>query len=697
MTCTGNNRMAQLRRRHDAFLREGGPARVMRSAPEVAEVAAIAAEVYGGSADRPEVLRRAAFLEEFARRVTVRIEDGELIVGSQRCNGFHGHPANAALPEAQRFRGNMGHIIVDYGRVLRRGVCGLRGDVAAMPQTDTVQRRNREAFGRALEAFSLFMTRHADAARAAADAATEPVRQAELRRIADDCRRIASEPPETFRQAMQLTWFVHVFLHVEASAVAISFGRFDQFLWPFLERDLAAGILTMDEAEELVACFWLKCCEGDESQNLVVGGVDAEGHNAENPLSILCLQVSRTLKVWQPSVSVRIGPRTSEALWQAAAALCAEGFGMPAFFNDPVVTRSLEAVDIPADRARDWGIVGCYEASPQGDCCAQTVAGRWVLPDVLLAFLKHADGCAGFDEFLNGLKSFLADDYAVRLEQYQQRWQWMGQRQTSPFQALCVTGCIESGRTAEEGGARFSLFGVNILGLATLVDSLHAIRTLVYDEGRLTLAELRAQLEGDFPDESIRALCRNLPGKYGTDADGTNELASEMAGYVADLVLSRPMEHGVRPYPGLFVFTEWAQGNTPATPDGRRRGDTVSYGIGPSSFAAGKTPTSVLKSAACAANDRCACGNPLLLSLNRSDVRGEAGRRRIRAIVETYFEEGGFHLHFNLVDADRLRAARARPEEHADLLVRISGLSAQFISLDDRLQAGLIERTEEGL
>ena len=692
-----DDRIARLRRRHDAFLHEMETSRVMLSAGEVAEAGAIVADVYGRGADQPEVLRRVTFLEEFSRRIAVRIEDGELIVGSQRFNLFARHRDNAALPESHRFRGNMGHIIVDYGRVLRRGVCGLRKDIAAMSQSEEQQRHNREAFRRALDAFSLFITRHAEAARALADAEEAPDRNVEFLHIAENCERIAANHPETFWQALQLTWFIQVFLHAESSGSAISFGRFDQFLWPFLEHDLSEGAITMDEAEKLVACFWLKCCEGDESQNVVLGGVDAEGRNAENPLFILCLNVTRTLKVWQPPVSVRIAPDTSGALWQAALDLCADGFGMPAFFNDPVVIESLEAVGIPTDRARDWGIVGCYEASPQGDCCAQTVAGKWLLSNALLGFLEETDNSAHFDDFLNRLKSFLAADYANCLGSYQTHWHWMRERQTSPFQGLCTTGCIESGRTAEEGGARFSLFGVNILGLATLVDSLYTIKTLVYGEERITLDDLRRQLQQDFPDERIRALCRNLPGKYGTDSDDTNELACEIAGLVADLVLSRPMEHGVRPYPGLFYFTGWAQADVPATPDGRRNADTVSYGIGPSSFAVGKTPTSVLKSASLAANDRCACGNPLMLSLNRSDIQGESGVRRIRSIIETYFRQGGFHLQFNIIDADQLREAKASPETHANLLVRISGLSAQFVTLDERRQNGIIERTEQGL
>jgi formate C-acetyltransferase len=415
---------------------------------------------------------------------------------------------------------------------------------------------------------------------------------------------------------------------------------------------------------------------------------------------MLCLKVARELRVWQPSLGVRIGPETSAAFWDAALELCAAGFGMPSFFNDPVVIKALEAVGIPAARARDWSIVGCYEAAPQGDCCSQTVAGQWVLPSVLIAYLDSlpsGNGPANFATFSDGLKSFMAADFATCLKRYQQQWNSMAANQSSPFESLCLTGCTESGLTAEEGGARFSLFGVNILGLGTLVDSLHVIDRLVYGTGHVTLDALRRQLKENFADTAFQAQCRNLPGKYGTDTPATNDLAAEFANHIADLVLASRMEHGVRPYPGLFIFTGWVHHQVPATPDGRRAGDMLSYGIGPSAFAVGQTPTSVLASAAVTANDRCACGNPLLISFNRNEIRGNMDRTRLRQTLETYFRLGGFHLHFNLVDADRLREAQAHPQAHADLLVRISGFSAQFVTLDERLQNGLIERTEQGL
>ena len=244
---------------------------------------------------------------------------------------------------------NHGHICVDYGKVLKLGINGLRKEISKMPESD-----NKKAFAQSLEAFSVFISRH-------------------------NCAKLAEQAPDTFHEALQLVWFVQTFLHVEGDAAAVSFGRFDQYLGSFLDKDLENGIITEEQAFELLCYFCIKCCEGDESQNLTLGG-------NENRLSTLMLQVMSELQIWQPSISVRIGANTSEFFWDEALNLCAAGIGMPSFFNEPIVSTALKKLGIPYERAEDWGIVGCYEASPQGDCYPLTVAGGFVLPELLVGF-----------------------------------------------------------------------------------------------------------------------------------------------------------------------------------------------------------------------------------------------------------------------------------------------------------------------
>jgi len=655
-------------------------------------------ESFAVSRDLPEVMRKTLFLEGFARHCPIRIADDELIVGPH----FPLVKWDKFLAGDQRksmdVHGNMGHYIVDYGRVLRQGIDGLRSQVSLMKGNGATVIRNREAFARTLEGFSLFIRRHADeAARRAKNSGNEE-RKRELDTIAETCRRIAIGKPTSFREALQLVWFIQVFLQAEITFTAVSFGRFDQFLWPFLKADLANGSLSMEDAEELLACFWLKCCTiGDPAQNLIVGGIDEQGGQAENLLSLLCLDVARKLKVEQPSLSVRIGPETSEKFWRKAAALCATGIGMPAFFNDPVVIRALEAVDLPTERARDWGIVGCYEACPQGDTQGMTVAGGFALPEVLLEFLRQGPQAGSFAALLDCFKDYLRQYYVGCLVKFQNSWNEWRETNPSPFESLCMTGCIESGLTAEEGGARYTLFGVNILGLGTTVDSLLVIKELVYEKIQLSLAGLVDQLNGDFSDERLLWQCRAVGGRYGSDGEFTNQLARDLSRFLSDLVLESRLEHGVRPYPAFFWWLKDIYLAIAATPDGRRAGDRISYGAGPSVLSAPEAPTSILNSARWVAHDRSACGNPVAISLRPVEIRDEAGLQRIRQLVETYFQEGGSHLHFNIIDAERLRAAKRNPQEYPDLMVRISGYSARFTALDATLQDALIERIERGM
>jgi len=443
----------------------------------------------------------------------------------------------------------------------------------------------------------------------------------------------------------------------------------------------------------------MKCCEGDESQNLIVGGSDLKCNSRENPLSLLVLEASRKIKVWQPSLSVRIGKKTSDKFWNEALLLAAAGTGMPSFFNEPVVVAGLEKLGIPAERAMDWGIIGCYEAAPQGDSFPMTVAGGFALPSILWDFLKTT-ACEknDFASFYLEFKSYFKSNYEqIILPSFIGQWENQKRSCPSPFESICVTGCIESGLAAEEGGAKFNLFGVNILGLGTLIDSLLSIKKFIFDDKEFTLAQMKEQLEQNFPDRELLLRCRSIPGKFGSDTDETNLLARELSGFIAETVISNPFPNGVRPYPGFFWFSADIGIKLPASPDGRLSNERISYGCGPGIFLKNPALTSILNSVANLAHSSCACGNPLTISLNKSDLRGKDGIIRLRQIIESYFGHGGFHLQLNIISAEDLRKAKSQPDKHQDFTVRISGYSARFVTLHPDWQDALIERTEKGM
>lgn len=686
-----------IRRQRAAAARSGS--RLYYLAEEREAFSRAVLRAYRETAGQPAILRRARVLERFAEEAVITLSPDDLLAGSQKFCAFGFAPEDEAEIAALGYARNAGHIVHDYAALTRWGVAGLAARLQARQAAATAAERvTLTGFARALQAFARFIARHAGAADALASTRAGAEAQ-EWRERAADLRRLCQDPPASFRQALQLTWFAQIFLHAENPSAAISFGRLDQYLWPFLAADLAAGRSTLAEAGELVGAFCLRCGEGEESQNLTIGGIDAAGADATNPLSLLLLQMVRELRAVQPSLCVRIHAGTPPELWQAACRLAAAGTGQPGFINDAAAIPALGELDIPSERARDYAIVGCYEATTQGDCYPNTVAGSVpCLARALVDFLATpAAAATDFPAFLDAYLRHVETVYTEALNgRYRQAWEHWRDGAPSPFGSLLLAGCLDRALPLESGGARFNLFGINLLGFGTTVDSLHAIANLVFGTRELSLTELQAALANDFADQALRGRLRSLPGRYGTDSEASNRLAAELSDRLATLVLSSRLPHGVRPYPGLFRWTGDIWDHAYATPDGRRAAETLSYGCGPASDCGG-TPTSILASVAHLAHRRCACGNPLALALPARDARGPEGLTRLQALVQGYFARGGFHLHFNLLSPQALRAAQAAPEQHQDLTIRISGLSARFVALPEPIQAALVERAERGV
>ncbi len=571
---------------------------------------------------------RARLLHNFALRVPVKTEP--VFQGSQRFSSGGAH----------------GHNIVDYPGLLKDGIPLRRQMIEAMPDGMV-----KQAFLESLDAFAHYICRH------------------------ENCAELAERPPRTLHEALQLVWFMQIFLHAEGASSAVSFGHLDQYLLPYLsdhpEHDF-----------ELICAFLLKCCEGDESQNLTLTG---------GPIALMILHAMRLLKAWQPSPSLRVDSNTAPELWDAALALTLDGSGMPSYFNTPAVAQGLRVLGIPANRANDWAIVGCYEASPPGDTVPLTVAGGFALPEIIAAYMQLADA-NDFDGFLAGFKQYFRQYYRdAILPAFDQRKTALRENSATPFESICTRDCIAKNRHATDMGGIYNLFGVNILGIATLTDSIYTVRKLVYEEKFCTLKELSAQLTADFPDESFRKHCRNLKGKFGTDEAGSNQLAHELSTLIADTVLEYPLADGSRPYPGFFWFGADINRPFPATPDGRRTSDRCSYGCNPSEGVV-TVPTAALNSAVHIAQDRAGCGNPFILSFTRKDIDAP----RLRQLIAGYFAGGGTHIHVNIASVEELKQAQCDPEKFTSLQVRVSGYSARFVAIDQKWQNALIDRTEKG-
>lgn len=316
--------------------------------------------VCGGNRQKPNVIRRAEYLTAAAHKMPVRINPDELIVGSDIYE----------IPFAGEYdmHSNGGHYSADYNRPLVHGIKGIKAIVSSLEPKNQVMEDNKRAYEMALDAFTVFINRYAEEAERLAVSEQDPVRKLELQTIGNNCRHIASEPPVNFVQALQLILFTQIFLHLEGlGAGSMSFGRLDQFLYPFYKKDIDDGAITDELVFELLICFAERVSQCDPSQNLALGGVDSSGCNAENRLTQIFLEAQTRAKIRQPSLSLRITPETSDEVWDAAIKCAASGIGMPSFFNDDIVIKSMINMGAAPEDARNYVLIGCYEANSQGN------------------------------------------------------------------------------------------------------------------------------------------------------------------------------------------------------------------------------------------------------------------------------------------------------------------------------------------
>jgi pyruvate-formate lyase len=658
---------------------------------------------YRKTAGQPTVLRRARAFAHICRHWPIALREDELILGSQRGNipwGFAPSPEQqarlAALEQeatALAIAHGEGHVVCDYPRPLTHG---LRREAERIRELldgaapDDPRRDQWQAMLITCEAARDFARRHAEGAREAASSAP-PERAEELRRLAGICERVPWEPATNLAEAVQSFWFLHLLLHVESPSVAVSPGRLDQTLGPYFaaEPDHA-------HAAELLACLWLKFWGGEESQNLVVGGTGPDGTDASSDLSVLMADLTGLLHAFQPSLSVRLHPSTAPGLLRAAAHLAAAGTGQPSFFSDDVVRPALHSIGIPAAESWDYAIVGCYEAVVAGAEWGRTVACGVALPEVVLAALatRPATAEALLTRTREGLAAAVED--AVRQANAAEDAEREGA--PSPFQSVLMRDCVERGADIYAGGARHNHTACWLSGLAAGVDSLWAVMELVYRRGALSLADLLSALDADFAGHEALRLQLLQQAKFGNDAPPVDALAGDLCeAFCANVVAQRNPRGGCF-QPSLAMYQQHYRGlSVGATPDGRHTGEPFAAGVAASPGANTSGVTALLASCARLPHHLAPNGNFLMISLLPDQVAGAPGEERLAQLIETYFAEGGSHIMLNAVSPATLRDARAHPERHRDLMVRISGLSTYFVTLPEHIQQDIIARTAQGL
>jgi formate C-acetyltransferase len=628
-----------------------------------------------------------------------------------------------------------GHTVLD-DKIYRRGLLEFKADIASvLAALDT--RKDPEAWAKreellamdiACDAVLLFASRHADEARRAADAETDPARRTELRKIAEACAWVPAHAPRDFHEALQSYWLCHLAVITELNGWdSFNPGHLDQHLRPFYERGLADGTLTREGAREILECFFVKfnnhpappkvgvtAAESGtytDFANINLGGLLVDGSDGSNELSHLLLDVIDEMHLLQPSSNLQLSRKTPDAVLKHTLRVVRKGYGFPSLFNaDAVVEEQLRQGKTLAD-ARAGGCSGCVEVGAFGKE-AYVLTGYFNLPKVLELALHDGvdprtggrlgpstgtpEDLAAFDAVFAAFEAQMRHVLDVKIAGNELIGQMYARLMPAPFLSVLTDDCIRSGRDYNAGGARYNNTYIQGVGIGSLTDALVAIRTAVFEEKRLGLADLVRATDADFAgQEELRLRLVHRTPKYGNDDDRADSIMRRAFEAFFGAVDGRPCARGGAYRIQMLPTTchVYFGSVTGALPDGRRAGLPLSEGISPVQGADRHGPTAVVQSAA--KMDHVRTGGTLLnMKFAPSLLEGDAGIDHLAHLVRGYFKMDGHHVQFNVVRAATLREAQANPGEHRDLIVRVAGYSDYFCDLSPALQEEIIGRTE---
>ena len=683
------------------------------------------------------------------------------------------------------FYNGIGHVTVNYGDVLKEGFSGIRQRAVkaleAMNVGDADYCRHSQFLQAVIiscDAAITFAKRYAELAEAEALKESDPTRKQELLTIAKNCRNVPEKGAASFWEACQSFWFVQLLLQVESSGHSISPGRFDQYMYPYYKKDMDAGKITIEEAQELIDCVWVKLNDLNKArdaasaegfagysmfQNLIVGGQDKDGLDVTNDLSFMCIDASHHVFLPQPSLSIRVWNKSPQELLLKAAELTRTGIGLPAYYNDEVIIPALMSRGLTLQDAREYNIIGCVEPQKSGktdgwhdaaffNMCRPlelVFSNGWDKNEQIGRETGDVTGMKSFQEFYDAYKAQM--EYMISLMVNADNAIDMAHRERCPlpFLSSMVEDCIGRGESVQEGGAVYNFTGPQGFGIANVADSLYAIKTLVYEQKKITMEELKAALAHNFgkglSEDSVKEITERIVGEIAgkgrnvtasdmeqiatavtamvREENGKNreryeeirELLSEAPKFGNDIpevdalardaayTYTRPLEKYRNPRGGQFQAGLYpVSANVPlgaqtgATPDGRYANTPVADGVSPSAGKDTHGPTSAANSVSKLDHYIASNGTLFNQKFHPSALAGQKGLENFVALVRGYFDQKGSHMQFNVVDRETLLDAQKNPDKYKGLVVRVAGYSALFTTLSKSLQDDIIRRTEQG-
>jgi formate C-acetyltransferase len=553
-----------------------------------------------------------------------------------------------------------------------------------------------------------------------------PVRREELAEIAGICRYVPANPARTFYEAMQSVYLYHICTFMEQNAASYNPGRMDQYLWSFYKADLEAGRITPDKAQELFDCLWIKysepCLFQDEVtaefasgynmfQNVCAGGIDENGQDAVNDLSYMILQATMDVKLYQPSLSVRYNlAKNPNTFLRKIVELIKLGTGFPAFHNDEVGIRMMQNKGVPLREAYDWNPCGCVETNLMGKMKGYTAIADVnlgsIVEFVLLNGVQRKSGQRlgvdsgdptvfnSYADFAAAAKKQLA--YVIRkVVEANSVLDEIWDDRPVPVTSLTHPDCIEKALDYAWGGPKYNTGnGIIFDGVADFINSVAAVKHLVFEEKKIGMADLLAALDADFEGhEATRKLCLEAP-KFGNDNPVVDDVASDMFAFIATETEKYHGKYG-RMMAGMLPVTAHVPLGlvVGALPSGRHAWTTLTDGISPTGSTDINGATSVLKSISKIPHDLFVSGTLLNMKVEPALLETEVGMRNLMALLKSLCSLGIYHVQFNVISAETLQQAQLYPDDYRDLLIRVAGYTAYFVELGKDVQDEIINRT----
>ncbi len=622
-----------------------------------------------------------------------------------------------------------GHICPNTKKWLELGPLGIKMQVEE--KLKTANDNNREFYECAilvLEGTLAFMKRYHDLILESLDEVDDEYKES-LKKVAENCLNLTKRPAQSFHEALQSLWFLYVILHMESNASSFSPGRIDQYLYPYYQKDIDEKKITKQDALELLECLWLKFNEivylrNQHSAkyfagfpigfNIAVGGLDEQGNDTYNDLSLLCLCAQEHIGLPQPNLSVRLNKNTSSTLIQKAIDVVSLGSGMPQFFNDEAIVKTMhEDLGIDKIDALNYAIVGCVELTTHGNNLGWSDAAMFNLNKALELTLNNGKCLLTGEQIgldLGNIMTYesfedLENAFEKQVDHFIERMmkaevvveQAHQECLPSAFLSCVIDDCIEKGLDVTRGGAKYNLSGIQMIQVANLADSFAAIKKLVYDEKRISKEDLYEALKNDFEGyEIIQTMLLNKAPKYGNDIRWVDELGAKWANYFRERMKDYTNYRGGLYHTGMYTVSAHVPmgENLGASADGRKALTPLADGgLSPVYGRDMAGPTAVLKSVSRLNNSLTTNGGLLNMKFLPDFFKTQLGKDKFELFLRAFVDLEVPHIQFNVVRLEDLLDAKKNPEKYKSLTVRVAGYTAYFVELAEKLQNEIIERT----